>query len=100
MTTEIKRLRYQSFTHLNYYCLRCFNPNNCKCEDKSFCFDYSHKLRVPTSTKNKVVFRKFLDDCPQFVNCVPEELHEEFRSLLKRVKYTNTPINGQQWTKC
>jgi len=82
-----------------YYCLRCEHPNNCKCEDKSKTFRYSHKLRVPTSTKNKVKFRKFLDDCPIFANCVPDELQEDFRNLLRKVKYTGREINGHKWTK-
>lgn len=61
-------------------------------------FIYSDKLRVP-STKNKVKFRKFLDDCPQFVNCVPEDLQEDFRNLLRKVKYTGKSINGREWTR-
>lgn len=82
-----------------YYCLRCENPNNCKCLDKSKTFSYSAKLRVPTSTKNRAEFRKFLEACPIFVNCVPEELHEDFRNLLRKVKFTGGVINGKQWTK-
>ena len=83
----------------NYYCLQCEKPNNCKCNDMSKCFAYSDKLRVPLSTKNKAKFRKFLEDCPQFANCVPDELKEDFRNLLRKVKYTGREINGFKWTK-
>ena len=71
-----------------YYCLKCQAPNSgCKCGNTDYHFSYSYKLRVPTSIKNKVLFRKFLDDCPIFVNCVPEELKPAFRDLLRKVKY-------------
>ena len=82
-----------------YYCLRCKKPNmGCKCKNKDMQFSYSHKLRVPTSTKNKVKFRKFLDDCPIFVNMVSEEQQEAFLELLREVKYFNKTINGRKWT--
>lgn len=80
------------------YCLRCERTSNCICTDKSKLFYHSHRLRVPP-TKNKVVFRKFLEDCPSFVNSVPEELHEDFRNLLRKVKYNGGEINGREWTK-
>lgn len=80
-----------------YYCLKCQTPNSgCKCNNTDYHFSYSHKLRVPTSINNKVVFRKFLDDCPIFVNCVPEELLPAFRDLLRKVKYFDKPINGRK----
>lgn len=83
-----------------YYCITCEQPKLCKCKDpaESKRFTYSHKLRVPTTTENKAKFRKFLDDCPIFVNCVPEEYHEDFRNLLRKVKYTGRAINGHKWT--
>ena len=80
------------------YCLRCERGSNCICLDSSKQFYHSHKLRVPP-TKNKVVFRKFLIECPSFVNLVPEELHEDFRNLLRKVKFTEGIINGKDWTK-
>lgn len=84
--------RYKTF------CLGCLKANDkCKCTNKRKTFTYSHKLRVP-SINNKVRFRKFLDDCPEFVNCVSDDLKEEFRSLLRTMKYFNKTINGQQWT--
>lgn len=83
---------------MSYYCLKCRTPNNCKCGTSQFRFSYSHKLRVPTSTKNKVKFRQFLDDCPEFVNMVPENLQPLFLDLLRDVKYYNTSINGRKWT--
>ena len=82
-----------------YYCLRCERPKNCKCGTNDMWFEYSHKLRPPLTTKNKVKFRKFLDDCPIFVNCVPDELKEDFRNLLRKVKYTGRRINGFKWTE-
>lgn len=79
-----------------YYCLKCQAPNSgCKCGNTDYHFSYSYKLRVPTSIKNKVLFRKFLEDCPIFVNCVPEELKPAFRDLLRKVKYFDKSINGQ-----
>lgn len=80
------------------YCLRCEAfDSGCKCGKVDKQFRYSHKLRVP-STKNKVKFRKFLDDCPQFVNCVSVEQRKDFRKLLIRMKYFDKKINGQYWT--
>lgn len=81
-----------------YYCIKCEKPNNCKCGTDSHRFAVSYKLRVPLTTNNKVIFRKFLDDCPQFPNCVPEHLQEDFRALLRKIKYFNKVINGHQWT--
>ena len=83
----------------SYYCLKCETPNNCKCGTAEFRFRYSDKLRVPLTTRNKVVFRQFLDDCPQFVNMVPESLRPMFRDLLKKVKYRDRRINGMEWTR-
>lgn len=82
-----------------YYCLKCEKPNmGCKCEDKFFNIRHSHKLRVPLSTKNKVVFRKFLDDCPIFVNCITEEQKPYFRDFLRKLKYFEKTINGHSFT--
>jgi hypothetical protein len=84
---------------LKTYCLKCERPNmGCKCPDNSFTFDHSHKLRVPLTTKNKVVFRKFLKDCPTFVNCIPDELKPYFRDFLRKVKFFNVTINGREFT--
>lgn len=81
------------------YCLKCEKPNmGCKCISKEYSFTYSYKLRVPLSTSNKVVFRKFLDECPQFVNMVPDELIPHFRNLLIKVKFFNKTINGREFT--
>ncbi len=80
-----------------YYCLGCERTSNCLCEDSSKHFSISNKCRVP-STKNKVKFRKFLDDCVIFVNMVPENLRPDFLHLLRKVKYYNKTINGKTWT--
>ena len=72
--------------------------DNCKCNNSDFRFRISDKLRVP-STSNKVRFRKFLDDCPIFPNCVPPHLENDFKNLLRKVKYFDKVINGKQWTK-
>jgi len=61
----------------------------CKCINKDMTFTYSHKLRVPTSTRNKAKFRKFLDDCPQFINMVQEHQREALIELLRDLKYFN-----------
>lgn len=84
-------------SQVKYYCLKCRRTNNCLCGTTEFRFTISPKLRVP-STKNKVKFRKFLDDCPQFPNCVPDELKPMFLELLREVKYFNKIINGYKWT--
>ena len=70
----------------------------CKCEDKSFTIRHTHKLRVPLTTKNKVVFRKFLNDCPQFVNCIEESQIPYFRDFLRKLKYFEEIINGRDFT--
>lgn len=82
-----------------YFCLTCKKANmGCKCDkDSAKRFYYWHRLRVPR-IKNKVVFRKFLDDCPQFVNCVPDEFQSDFVEMLRDLKYFNKKINGQEWT--
>lgn len=81
-----------------YYCLGCHKPNNCKCGNDSKRFIISYRLRPPVNTNNKVVFRKFLDDCPIFVNMVPLELRDDFLALLRKVKYFGKSINGKEWT--
>lgn len=73
-------------------------PGVCKCKDKSAKFVYSYKLRPPLLTKNKVKFRKFLDDCPTFVNMVSDDQQVMFLDLLREVKYFNKSINGRDWT--
>lgn len=83
---------------IKYYCLRCETPNSCKCGKTDKQFVYSNKLRPPLTLKNKSKFRKFIDDCPTFVNVVPVYLREDFISLLRKIKYFNKTINGQEWT--
>ncbi len=90
---------HRHFTGLKKYCLECERPNNCNCGNTDNQFTHTHQLRPPLTTKNKVKFRQFLDDCPQFANMVPEHLQHKFRDLLKKVKYFNKEINGFQWTK-
>lgn len=81
------------------YCLKCEKPNmGCKCGTTKYTIHHSHKVRAPLSTKNKVVFRKFLEDCPIFVNLVPEELYPHFRNLLIKVKFFDKKINGRDFT--
>lgn len=82
----------------NVYCIRCETFGVCKCGKQDMKFTYSYRLRPPQSTKNKVVFRKFLDDCPQFVNMVTEEQQPYFIELLRKVKYFHKSINGFEWT--
>lgn len=82
----------------HYYCLRCNSQNNCKCDNDFNRFQISSKLRIP-DIKNKVKFRKFLYDCPQFPNCVPDNLKPMFKQLLADVKYFDKTINGYEWTK-
>jgi len=84
-------------SQVSYYCLGCELQGNCKCGTDLNRFNVSPKLRIPT-TKNKVVFRQFLEDCPIFVNCVPEHLKPKFLDLLRKVKYFNRSINGHKWT--
>jgi len=80
------------------YCLRCEVQSPCKCGLTDKMFKYSDKIRTPRGTSNKVVFRKFLDDCPAFVNLIPESLQEDFLHLLRKIKYFNKSINGRDWT--
>ena len=85
--------------HRKEYCLRCMAPGmgcRCKLDDKKF--TYSNKLRVPMSTRNKALFRKFLDECPIFVNRVPDELIPDFQRLLRHVKYFKKEVNAHEWT--
>lgn len=89
---------YHTRYTMNVYCLRCEMHGTCKCNKSDMKFTYSYKLRPPNSTKNKVKFRQFLDACPQFVNMVKEEQRPAFLELLRKVKYFNKAINGQEWT--
>lgn len=82
------------------YCLRCRRMGTgCKCPNELNVIFFSHRLRPPLRIRNKARFRKFLDDCPSFVNMVPERLRSEFRKLLIDVKYFNKTINGMEWTR-
>lgn len=84
---------------LKSYCLKCEKPNSgCKCNNLDYTIFYSHKVRAPLNTKNKVKFRAFLDDCPIFVNLIPSELEPHFKNLLIKVKYYNKTINGREFT--
>ncbi len=85
-------------TYSPKYCLQCERPKNCSCGTTEFQFRYSHRLRPPLTTSNKVVFRKFLIDCPQFSNCVSDKLKPMFLALLKKVKLFDTKLNGREWT--
>ena len=88
--------------HTYHYCLKCRAPTNLRCQHHEYSFGYSSKLRVPTDTKNKTKFRKFLDECCIFVNLVnyndDDSLRKEFRKLLIDVKYYDKTMNGFQWT--
>ena len=78
------------------FCLKCLQVNLCKCDSENrgkHSFSFSHKLRPPTK-KNNVKWREFLIDCPQFVNCLPEELYQEFNGFLKDIKFKEESING------
>lgn len=79
------------------FCLKCERTSNCLCNTSKHQFSIGHKLRVP-STNNKVVFRKFLDDCPYFANMVTLEQQPQFLQLLRKVKYFNKSMNGNEWT--
>ena len=85
--------------HVRYYCLRCKKPNmGCKCGKTDMHFRYWHGLRVPTDTKKHAIFRKFLDDCPGFINMIDESQREAFLKLLREIRYFNKTIAGRKWT--
>lgn len=79
------------------YCLKC-ESQSCKCGNTNYQFHCSDKCRPPP-TKNKMKFRLFLERCPIFPNMVPDELQEDFRNLLRKVKWKGGIINGHKWTK-
>lgn len=81
------------------YCLICRKPDSLCTTHDEFKFRYCDKLRVPTDLTKRAAFRRFLDACPQFVNCVEENQQEMFKDLLRYVKYFDKAINGQKWTK-
>ena len=79
------------------YCLRCEMPGICQCGKTDKKFSFSHKLRPPKSTENKVRFRQFLDSCPEFGNMVSfSGLEEDFRLFLKSIKHSGK-LNGRDW---
>lgn len=78
------------------YCLGCEQTNACKCGTTEKHFRFTDKLRPPTHTRNKVVWRKFLFACPQFGNCVPDHLIEDFVAFLKKLRH-NGFLNGRNW---
>lgn len=97
MKTERKLKKRVTGGQPKSYCLECEKVNACSCGNDDNTFYFYHKLRPP-KTSNKVRFREFLRVCPQFVNGVPEHLHQKFRNLLKKVKMYDTVINGKDWT--
>jgi len=80
-----------------YYCLKCNQTNACKCGNTENQFSFSHKLRPPKDLKNKMEWRKFIKDCPQFINMVPVKLYPKFKDLLENIKYPDNKINGRNW---
>jgi len=95
---DLTEVHHRSVSSGKYYCLKCMRPNAVCTAHNKFKFIYSPKLRVPTNAKKRAAFRKFLDDCPIFVNCVAEDQREMFLDLLRYVKYFKKSINGQSWT--
>jgi len=73
--------------------------NLCKCETTTekrfYAFEFSHKLRPPTK-KNNVKWRTFLDDCPQFINCLPAYLFDDFNTFLKSIGFKKDSLNGRK----
>jgi len=84
--------------HSKYFCLGCKKVNACSCGTDKNIFIFSHKLRPPT-TNNKVKWRQFFDDCPQFANCVPPSLHDDFVDFVRSMKYKKPMINGRTLIK-
>jgi hypothetical protein len=80
---------------MKQFCLYCYK-GTCH-HHRSWKFTYSDKLRVPP-VDNKAKFRKFLDDCPIFINLVAESQRPDFLKLLREVKYFNKSVNGNEWT--
>jgi len=81
--------------HTKTFCLKCRKTNACSCGTTVNIIGHSHKLRPPT-TKNKVVWRKFIKDCPQFINLVSGEAIEPFNKFLKSISWDNNDkINGR-----
>lgn len=72
------------------YCLKCKSPGCSNGEHAKYKFTYSHKLRPPVSIKNHARFRRFLEACPEFFNCIPPELAELLKDLLEEVGFLKT----------
>jgi len=83
-------------SHSKVYCLGCEQTSACKCGTTEKHFIFSDKLRPPVNTKNKVRWRVFLYNCPQFGNCVPDHLREEFKVFLKKIGHCGR-LNGRDW---
>jgi hypothetical protein len=75
------------------FCLKCRKTNACSCGSQEYQFNFSYKLRPPTSS-NKVVWRTFLMRCPYFFNLLPASLFSEANSFLKDIKWLKNSING------
>ena len=88
----------KGITTYNYYCLKCEQTNSCKCGEKKYHTIISPRLRPPKNTKNKARFRKFLDDCPEFVNCISEEQQPMALKIFRKISLFNTKVNGMEWT--
>lgn len=79
------------------FCLKCYKTNACSCGTNKYFIPLSYKLRPPKTYHNKLNNKKwndFLDKCPQFINCVPEELFEDFNIFLKKINFKKDNING------
>jgi hypothetical protein len=77
-----------------YFCLNCYQTNSCKCGTTEHQFPFSYKLRPPKDISKKRKWRKFLKDCPAFVNMVSPPRFKEFNILLKKINWDKPYING------
>lgn len=83
----------------NEYCLVCRKPSCSEPNHEEYRFEYSYKLRVPLNWKKRAVFRKFLDDCPNFVNLVSVEQKDKLIKLLKDIRYFEKSTKGPEWAE-
>lgn len=80
--------------HYKIFCLNCFQTNACKCGTVEYTFPFSYKLRPPSDITKKVKWRKFIQDCPAFINLVQPELSQKFNEFLEKIKWNQKHING------
>jgi hypothetical protein len=75
-------------TKSKLFCLQCLKEG-CVCSTNEFQFKIDYRLKVPVTKKkiNKALWRKFIDEHPNFFNTIRPTQVNMLRSFLETIKY-------------